>query len=142
MANQLDLPAGTTPARAKALQALAKKGRVTSEKLTVHDTGQTRVKLHKDVSDAVMVPAAGGGEVLVWPEDEQRYRLHAEAEEVWADFVQEQTGREVTDLKVAAAHSDDPELYSAEDAALFTRLHADFLTLYPKYDPAVGEEEA
>lgn len=139
MAKQLDLPVGTGPARARALQALAKQGRVTSEKLTVRDTGQQRVKLHKIVDDAVRVEGVAGDEVLVWPEDEAKYNNVLERETVWAEYVQERTGRHPTDFKISAAHSDDPDQYDPEDAELHSALHAAFLDEYPEFDPLMEE---
>ena len=140
MAKQLDLPVGTSPARARALQALAKKGRVTSEKLTVHDTGQTRVKLHKDVSDAVEVDTPGGDTVLVWPEDERRYTFHMEAETSFAEFVMDRTGRKPSDFKIAAAHMGDEELYDQADAEEHAALREAWLGEHPEFDPLMAEE--
>lgn len=140
MAKQLDLPVGTSPARARALQALAKKGRVTSEKVRVVDTGQTRVKLYKNTDDAATVEGVDGSELKVWPEDERRYVRHAEAEASFTEFVKDRAGRHPSEFRISAAHSDDPEQYDPEDAELHASLRAAWLEEHPEFDPLMEEE--
>lgn len=141
MAKQLDLPVGTPPARARALQALAKKGRLRSEKLTVRDTGQQRVKLHREkLDERVVVENANGDEVLVWPEDADRIAFQVEIDTAFADFVKEHAGKELSEFKLSQMHADDPELFSQEDLEMHAALLQDFRIAYPQYDPDAEEE--
>jgi hypothetical protein len=141
VAKQLDLPVGTPPARARALQALAKKGRLRSEKLTVRDTGQQRVKLHREkLDERVVVENANGDEVLVWPEDADRIAFQVEIDTAFADFVKEHAGKELSEFKLSQMHADDPELFSQEDLEMHAALLQDFRIAYPQYDPDAEEE--
>jgi len=141
VAKQLDLPVGTSPGRARALQALAKKGRLRSEKLTVRDTGQQRVKLHRErLDERVAVVNANGDEVLVWPEDADRIARQVEIDTAFADFVKEHADRDLSEFKLSQVHADDPELFSMDDFVQHAALLQDFRIAYPQYDPDAEEE--
>lgn len=141
---RFELPAGlekADPRRARRLQALASEGRLHSERFMDAATGRERVKLYKNVDEAVLVPMIQPAELeggsfentrLVWPEQENRHRLVTERELAWQEFVEAETGRPPDGFYV---NERDPESFRPQDAAELGLLRSRFYVEYPEWAP-------